>query len=278
MTNLFEQVQDGYADNDGTKIHYVTMGAGPLVIMIHGFPEFWYSWRNQMPALADQFRVVAVDLRGYNLSDKPKGVDNYSMSHLISDIVAVIEHLGEEQAIIVGHDWGGMISWALTMFRPDLVERLIICNLPHPNGFARELANNPQQQANSQYARNFQQEGYHKEITAERLCQWITDEEAKQHYLDSYKESDFEAMLNYYKASYPREPYTEPASLPPKIQCPVLMIHGLEDQALLADALNYTWEWLEQDLTLVTVPGASHFVHQEAPEFVTRSMLMWLNR
>ncbi|MEM7134664.1 MAG: alpha/beta hydrolase [Chloroflexota bacterium] len=278
-TLLFDQVEDGYADNGGVKIHYVTIGSGPLLVMIHGFPEFWYSWRNQMPALAEQFRVVAVDLRGYNLSDKPIGVEQYSMRHLVSDIVAVIEHLGEKEAVIVGHDWGGMVSWALAMFRPDLVERLIICNLPHPNGLGRELAHNPAQQKNSQYARNFQQEGSHDKLTAEGLAEWISDGEAKPHYLAAYERSDFEAMLNYYKANYPREPYIEPdPTTTTKVQCPVLMIHGLEDWALLPGALNNTWEWLEKDLTLITVPGAGHFVQQDAAEFVTKSMLMWLNR
>lgn len=276
--SLFNQVEDGYADNNGVKIHYVTMGSGPLLIMIHGFPEFWYSWRNQMPALAAQFKVVAVDLRGYNLSDKPKGVENYSTRHLVSDIVAVVEHLGEEKAVIVGHDWGGMISWALAMFRPDLVERLIICNLPHPIGMGRELANNPQQQKNSQYARNFQLDGHHENLTPESLAEWISDEAALPYYLEAYERSDFEAMLNFYKANYPREPYVAPEPTMPKIQCPVLMIHGLDDWALLPGALNNTWEWVEKDLTLVTVPEAGHFVQQDAPEFVTRTMLMWLNR
>ncbi|MEM7537142.1 MAG: alpha/beta hydrolase [Chloroflexota bacterium] len=279
-TSLFDQVEHGYANNGDIKLHYVAMGdeSNPLLVMIHGFPEFWYSWRNQIPVLAEQFRVVAVDLRGYNLSDQPKGVENYAMPVLASDIVAIIKHLGQEQAIIVGHDWGGMVSWRLAMFYPEMVERLIICNLPHPYGLARELATNPEQQKNSQYARNFQQEGYHTQMTAERLTQWITDDEARPHYLAAYQRSDFEAMLHYYKANYPREPYEVPQSTEYRVKCPVLMIHGLEDQALLPGALNDTWQWLEQDLTLVTVPGAGHFVQQDAPEMVNRSMLMWLNR
>lgn len=281
MTNsnaLLDQVRDGYADNNGVKIHYVTMGSGPLIIMIHGFPEFWYSWRYQMPALAKQFKVVSVDLRGYNLSDKPQGVEQYATRYLVGDIIAVIEHLGATEAIIAGHDWGGMVAWALAMFRPDLVERLIICNLPHPTGLARELANNPQQHKASQYARNFQQEGYHENLTAESLTEWLSDEAAKPHYLEALEHSDFEAMLNYYKANYPHEPYTEPDSPTPVVQCPILMIHGLDDSALLPGALNDTWEWLEKDLTLVTVPNAGHFVQQDKPDFVTQSMLMWLNR
>lgn len=276
--SLFNQVQDGYVDNDGVAIHYVTMGSGPLMVLIHGFPEFWYSWRHQMPTLAEQFQVVAVDLRGYNLSDKPAGVEAYTIRHLVSDIVAVIGHFGANQAVVVGHDWGGMVAWAVAMFRPDLVERLIICNLPHPNGLARELAHNPQQQQNSQYARDFQKEDAHERLTVEGLAEWIGDETARPHYREAFQRSDFAAMLNYYKANYPHPPYTEPTSASPKIKCPVLMIHGLEDWALLPGALNDTWQWLEQDLTLVTVPGAGHFVHQDRPDFVTQSMVMWLNR
>lgn len=278
LADLFKIVEDGYAINKGVRIHFVSMGSGPLVIMIHGFPEFWYSWRHQMTALAKLFRVVAVDLRGYNLSDSPKGVEAYKTRHLVGDVAAVVKHLGASKATIVGHDWGGMVSWACAMFHPEMVEQLIICNLPHPACLARELAHNPDQQRNSQYARDFQKEGYHEKLSAEDLSAWIRDEDAKKHYLESYRRSSFEAMLNYYKANYPSEPYEYTEATMPKIQCPVLMIHGLDDQALLPGALNNTWAWVEKDLTLVAVPGAGHFVHQEVPDLVTRSMLMWLNR
>ena len=103
--DIWDDVEHGYADNDGVKIHYATIGEGPLVVMIHGFPDFWYSWRNQMDGLKDNFKVVAIDQRGYNLSDKPEGEENYNMRYLISDVAAVVHHFGEEKAIIVGHDW-----------------------------------------------------------------------------------------------------------------------------------------------------------------------------
>ncbi|MCH8108143.1 MAG: alpha/beta hydrolase [Chloroflexi bacterium] len=281
MTNdrhLLDRVQHGYAENNGVKIHYATLGQGPLVVMIHGFPDFWYTWRHQMEGLAGQFQVVAVDLRGYNDSDKPKGVENYAMPVLASDIVAVIHHLGQENSIVVGHDWGGAIAWYLATTMPALVERLIICNLPHFRGLRRELANNPEQQQNSQYARDFQQEGAHLTLTPERLARWVTDPEAMPHYIEAFNKSDFEAMLNIYKANYPREPYVADSSPVVKVQCPVLMIHGLKDRALLPGALNDTWDWLEKDLTLVTVPDAEHFVQQDAADLVTRTMRMWLNR
>ncbi|MEM8888380.1 MAG: alpha/beta hydrolase [Bacteroidota bacterium] len=275
---IMDKVSHHYAENDGVKIHYVSMGEGPLAVMIHGFPDFWYSWRNQMEALSKTHKVVAVDLRGYNKSDKPEGVEAYKMVNLMKDIEAVIKAEGKDKAIIIGHDWGGAISWSLAIYRPDLVEKLIICNLPHPKGMANELATNPEQAKNSQYARNFQKEGAHKELTAEGLAGWINDEAAKKYYVEAFKRSSFEGMLNFYKANYPKEPYQNNNAPIPKVKCPVLMIHGLDDWALLPGGLNNTWNWLEKDLTLVTVPGAGHFVQHDAPEMVSRSMLMWLNR
>jgi pimeloyl-ACP methyl ester carboxylesterase len=279
-TDIEKRVEDGYADSGGVKIHYAALGdkKNPLVVMIHGFPDFWYSWRDQMAALSSDYYVVAIDQRGYNLSDKPKGVENYDMRLLVGDVIAVIKHLGREKAIIVGHDWGGAVSWTLATYQPQFVEKLIILNLPHLRGLSRELANNPQQQKNSQYARNFQQPDAHTKVSAEQLAFWVKDPDAKKKYIEAFKRSDLEAMLNYYKQNYPREPYKEDTSPVVKVKMPVLMIHGLNDTALLPGALNNTWEWLESDLTLVTIPKAGHFVQQDASDMVTRSMKMWLKR
>jgi pimeloyl-ACP methyl ester carboxylesterase len=278
--DIEKRVEHGYADSNGVKIHYAALGdkKNPLIVMIHGFPDFWYSWREQMDALSKDYYVVAIDQRGYNLSDKPKGVENYDMKLLVGDVAAVIKHLGRENAIIVGHDWGGAVAWTMAIHTPQLVERLIILNLPHLRGLARELANNPQQQKNSEYARNFQQPDAHTKLTAEQLVFWVKHPEAKKRYIEAFKRSDFEAMLNYYKRNYPREPYKEDTSPVVKVKAPVLMIHGLDDWALLPGALNNTWEWLEKDLTLVTIPGAGHFVQQDASEMVNRTIKMWLNR
>ena len=143
---------------------------------------------------------------------------------------------------------------------------------------ARELANNPQQQKNSAYARNFQKEGAEKQLTAEGLAGWVKDPKAKEKYIEAFKRSDFETMLNYYKRNYPKEPYQEDTSPVVKVKMSVLLIHGLNDTALLAGALNNTWEWMEKDLTIVTIPGAGHFVQQDASELVSKSMKMWLAR
>lgn len=268
--------EDGFADSDGVKIHYVTAGKGPLCVLIHGFPDFWYTWRAQMPALAEHVQVVAIDQRGYNLSDKPEGVENYRLDKLVGDVEAVLKHFKAEKATIVGHDWGGMVAWSFAMQHPEKIDRLIILNLPHPKGLMRELANNSAQQKNSQYARDFQQPDAASKLSPEILTFWVRDEKAKEKYLEAFKRSSMEGMLNYYKANYPREPYQAPPGDFPRVKCPVLMIHGLKDKALLPGALSGTWDWIDNELTLVTIPEADHFVQQDAAEKVTRTMVNWL--
>jgi pimeloyl-ACP methyl ester carboxylesterase len=218
--------KEGFADSSGVKIHYVTVGEGPLVVLLHGFPDYWYTWRDQIPVLSKHHQVVAVDLRGYNKSDKPEGVANYAIDKLVGDVAAVLKHLKRDKAIIVGHDWGGMIAWTFAMTHPDKTDRLIVLNLPHPKGLMRELANNPQQQKNSAYARAFQEPDAHKKLTPEALTFWVKEPEARKLYVEAFKRSSIEGMLNYYKANYPREPYKDDREFP-KVKCPVLMIHGL---------------------------------------------------
>jgi pimeloyl-ACP methyl ester carboxylesterase len=267
--------EDGFVDSGGIKIHYVTTGKGPMLILMHGFPDFWYTWRDQMPALAQHFQVVALDLRGYNKSDQPQKVEDYSIDKLVGDVVAVRKHFNKDQAIVVGHDWGGMVAWAYAMAHPDHTDRLVVLNLPHPRGLLRELANNPQQQKNSEYAREFQKAAAADKLKPEMLALWVKEPEARQKYVEALKRSSIEGMLNYYKANYPKPPYKEGRDFPP-VKCPVLMLHGLDDPYLLPGALNDTWKWVEKDLTLVTIPKAGHFVHRDKPEFVTKTMVRWL--
>jgi pimeloyl-ACP methyl ester carboxylesterase len=268
---------EGFVDSDGVKLHYVSTGKGPLVVLLHGFPDFWYTWRDQMPALAKHFHVVAIDLRGYNESDRPEGVENYAMDKLVSDVAAVLKHFKQDKATIVGHDWGGAIAWAFAMRHPEQTERLVVLNLPHPKGLMRELANNPQQRKNSQYARDLQKPEAAQKLKPEMLTFWVKEADARKKYLEALRRSSMEGMLNYYKANYPKEPYKDDVEFPP-VKCSVLVIHGLQDTYLLPGALNDTWKWIEKDLTLLTVPKAGHFVHRDAPEVVTRTMVGWLRR
>ena len=281
--DLWERVEHHDTDSNGVKIHYVALGKGPMIVMIHGFPDFWYTWRKQMEVLSAHYRVIAVDQRGYDLSDRPAGIEQYAMPLLVNDIGAVIKAEGRNSAVIVGHDWGGAVAWTLAMTHPEWIQALVILNLPHPSGIQREIKNNPEQRKNSQYAFNFQKSGAEKTLSSEKLAAWVKDDAARAHYIEAFNRSNFEAMLNYYRANYPRpdQDAAAPTPLPlplPKVTVPVLEFHGLGDQALLPGALSGTWDLVEKDFTLVTIPGAGHFVQQDAPELVTATMSDWLGR
>ncbi len=275
-----ERLEHRYVENglDGTSIHYAAAGEGPLVVMLHGFPDYWYTWRHQMAALAGDYRVAAADLRGYNLSGKPEGIEGYGMKLLLGDVAAVIEGEAREDAVVVGHDWGGAIAWQFAARFPQMTRRLAVLNLPHLSGLTRELAENPEQRRASAYTRYFQEEDAHEALDAERLGRWVSDPAARQKYVAAFERSDFEAMLFYYKRHYPREPYRALGPPESRVQAPVLLVHGLEDPYLFPAALNGTWEWVDGELTLVTVPGAGHFVQQDAADLVSRTLGSWLSR
>ena len=283
--DIWDDVEHGYAVNGDVKIHYATLGEGPLVIMIHGFPDFWYTWRHQMAGLQDSYQVVAIDQRGYNLSSQPEGEENYAMPLLVADIAAVIDHFDKPSATIVGHDWGGAVAWNVAFTRPDLVNKLIILNLPHPNGIAQATANNPVARANTGYAQKFREGSpadpdifFGGPMTPQSLAGWVRDPSARARYVEAFEQSDFQAMLAYYQQNYPPTPEPGAALLPavPILDKEVLIFHGLEDTALHSDGLNNTWDWIERDVTIVSAPGAGHFVQQDAAELVTSTMRWWL--
>ena len=277
LLEVERHVAHGFATNNGVRIHYAHMGSGPLVVMIHGFPDCWLSWRHQMPALARTHEVVAIDQRGYNLSDQPRGAEAYDMARLVEDVAAVIRSRGRERAVVVGHDWGGAVAWSFAMARPAMTERLVVVNLPHPRGLRRELARNPEQQRHSAYARRFQEPGSHAALTPEGLAAWVKEPWARARYVEAFQRSSTEAMMAFYQRNYPREPYTEDSSPPVPVQCPVLQFHGLDDPYLLAAGLDRTWELVARPLTLVTLPGAGHWAHHDAHDIVTRSLVDWLH-
>jgi len=275
--------QDRTATNNGVKIHYVVDGKGPLVVMIHGFPDYWATWKPLMAELNKAgYRTAALDTRGYNLSDKPAGEAAYAMPNLIGDVAAVIAAEGQKDAIVVGHDWGAAIAWQATFNRPDLVNKLVIMSVPHPAGMARELATNKAQQEGSDYARNFQKEGSEKNLTAEGLARWVRDPAAKPGYIEAFKRSDFAAMMNYYRANYPRgsgEQTQVPATMQVsnRVKVPVLVIHGMKDTALNAAGHAGTWNYVDADTTIVMIPTAAHFVQHDAEALVNKTVRSWLD-
>jgi len=273
--DIFDLVRDHYADSGGVRIHYVTRGRGPLVVLLHGFPDFWYGWRHQIGPLSRRSQVAALDLRGYNLSDKPADVDQYGFAYLVADVAAVIHDLGRDRATIVGHDWGGAIAWMFAILHPEMTERLIVLQTPHPRGLLRELRTNPAQQAASAYARVFQQEGAAAGITPAILAAIATaDPDARRRYLEAFTRSDIQGMLDYYKADYPRAPYTDVVL--PNVKAPVLILDGLADPFLLPAGYNSTWDWVDAPVTLETAPGVGHFIMAQAPTLVTDAIEHWL--
>src|SRR2546429_9959824 len=144
-----------YAELNGIRLHYVTVGRGPLMLFVHGFPEFWYEWRRQLREFGRDHQAVAPAMRGYNLSGKPAELSQYRVPHMVEDLRALAAHLGHEKFVLVGHDWGGVVAWAFAIAHPELLERLIIVNAPHPAIFDREIRENPAQQNASRYMLTF---------------------------------------------------------------------------------------------------------------------------
>ena len=266
---------------DGVKIHYTATGEGPLVVMIHGFPDYAGTWSKLIPALSDNYRTVAIDTRGYNYSDKPTDVDSYRRDRLVADVEAVIRAEGRTKATVIGHDFGAFIAWFFAFDRPEMTDSLVILSVPHPANFANELATNPEQMRNSQYALALQAEGSERALSAERFAAGRTDPVERQAYLEALKRSDFRAMTNYYRANFPigpnaPKPGEPPAQFPP-VTAPVLVIHGVKDPYLLASGHSRSWERISRDSTFLMIPDADHNVHLDAPALVNRTIRDWLD-
>jgi len=267
------------------RLHVVSQGSGPPVLLLHGFPEFWYSYRHQMQALADAgFRAIAPDLRGYNLSDKPKGIAAYGIEKLADDVEGLIRALGHDRVHLVGHDWGGYLAWYVAAHRPHLVSRLVVLNGPHPKIMARELLT-PGQLAMSWYMFFFQLPVVPEKVVAKResleriLRGWSPA--AKTAFSDADIDAFTEAMqrpgaaraaLNWYRAAL-RSPLRSLRT--PKIQAPTLVVWGELDRCLGLGQLR----GLEREvrhLTVVRLPDAGHFVQQERAEEVSARIVDFL--
>ena len=272
-----------YAEVNGVKLHYVTAGKGKLILFLHGFPEFWYQWRKQLPEFARDHQAVAPDLRGYNLSSKPAEVEAYRIPALVEDVRALIRHLGHETCILVGHDWGGVVAWVFAATHPDMVEKLVILNAPHPGVFQRELRENPAQQKASQYMLFFRSEGAEAGLAADNYAALVKNVlgetvsgEDRRAYLEAWAQPGaLTGGLNYYRASQVGPPAANdqvrpaPPAPPLVVKPPTLVIWGERDTALLLGNLDGL-EPLVEKLTVRRIPDATHWVVHEKPDLVNR--------
>lgn len=273
--DVLERVEHHTTKSGEIDIHYVSLGSGKPVLFLHGFPDLWYSWRHQMAALESEFRPAAMDLRGYNRSGQPKQVEDYRMPLILSDVAAVVEDLGG-RVTLVGHDWGGAIAWRYAMQHPEQIERLVIVNLTHPKGYGNVIANGTdEQRQNTQYARNIAASEPDGSPVPEGILNRFASEgeEMAGHYREGFARSSWDGMLNYYRANYGQ---VAGGGEMPNLQMPVLQFHGLKDTAVDKDGLKNTWDWIDRDYTLVTVPSASHWVQLEAADLVSNTMRAWL--
>ena len=274
LNGVTSRVEQNFAENNGVKTYYVSLGRGPLVVLIHGIPEFWYSWRQQIePLAAAGFRVVAIDQRGFNRSDKPREKEDYATQHVVEDVAAVIRQEGYAHAHIVGHDSGALVAWLFATFHPEMTDKLTILSVPHPNAFAQELAANPAQHEASEYARGMQQEDARAAFRVGPIGV-LRDPPGWPLYLSADTRTDHRAVTSFYQVNYPREPYEVNYALP-KVQAPTLVIHGKNDPFLLASGHARNREWTASEPETVML-DAGHFVHQEKPEEVNIVMLEFL--
>lgn len=274
----------GYANVNGVRLHYAEMGSGPLVILLHGFPQCWYTWRYVMPRLAQRFHVVAPDMRGYNESSKPGGVSSYNIEKVSGDIVELIDALGEEKAHVVGHDWGGSIAWHMGAHHSDKIDRLAVINAPHPAAFQRELRR-PKQALRSWYVLAFQipiiaeamlRMTFRRSLSSSAPTPGTFSEEA----LDVYENAVSQpgtatSMLNYYRAAVRQAPALMPEAKR-IITVQTLLLWGMKDFALAPELIEGLEPYVP-DLRIERIEESGHWVPEEKPGVVADLLLGFLS-
>ena len=290
MSNT-EKWNHNFVEVNGIRIHYVGAGEGPLMLLLHGFPEFWYSWRHQIPAFSKNFHVVAPDMRGYNKTDKPPKIEDYSAINLIGDVASLIHNLApnDKRAILIGHDWGGAIAWMVAMFQPQLIEKLIILNVGHPGTRNRKGFLDFDQMQRSWYMFFFLMPEVPEEVfsrndyeilrkmvfdTAKRKGAFTKDDIER--YVSSWKEPGaLTGAINYYRAITNSQYWRElgrPRNYP-LIKAPTLQIWGEDDPFLGKQLTEDTGEFIDAPYSLKFIPNCGHWVEQEAPDEVNKLIL-----
>lgn len=286
MTHAFVETNDrSDGRTPGVTLHVVQAGPvdGPLIILLHGFPEFWYGWRHQINALAEAgFCVWVPDQRGYNVSDKPTGVAAYSIDTLADDVVGLIDAAGRKKAAIVGHDWGAAVAWWTAVVYPERIERLVTLNVPHPMVMKQFARRNPGQLLRSWYIGFFQIPRLPEILS--RLGNWavpvrtlrkssrpgtFTDADLQQYRIAWSQPGAFTAMINWYRASLQKPPARQPSI---RITVPTLLIWGVRDQFLKREMAPLSIDLCDNG-RIVFVENATHWVHHEEADQVNKLLI-----
>jgi len=272
-------------ETNGINLHVVQVGpqSGVPVILLHGFPEFWHGWRNQIPALVEEgCRVIIPDQRGYNLSDKPRGVKNYGVDVLVEDIIGLIDALGYEKVNLVGHDWGGIVAWTLAHKHPERLHKLSVMNAPHPAVMRKTLSHDLDQMRRSWYVIFFQVPWLPELILSMNGWQMFArsfqstskngsfteDDIAK--YKEAWSQpSALASMINWYRASVR---YPSWISKDMCIKVPTLMMWGMKDFALTHRMARPSMDYVDEG-NLILFPEATHWVQHDAAEEVNHYLI-----
>ena len=286
------EVEHAYSEPNGCRIHYVHRGEGKPILFMHGFPQFWFLWRHQLADLGDDHAVYAPDMRGYNLSDKPQEVEAYRMRNMLGDIKGLVDELGIAPFTLVGHDWGGIVSWAFALKYPELLERFVIIDSPPPFTWNRDLRESPKQREAVNYMLELSKPspGPEEMVAANDFAMLdamleqiggsdarLSDEERAAYHEAWSQPGAIQGGLNYYRAARMGEQVAAggvPEDYEAKIKAmrlevPTLVIWGERDPALLVGLTRGLEEWIP-DMRLEVLPGAGHWVPYERPDEVNR--------
>lgn len=271
-----------YVETNGIRLYVLQDGPedGPLVILLHGFPEFSYSWRKLMPRLAAAgYRTWAPDQRGYNLSDKPGGLESYRLDELVDDVIGLIDAAGTDRAILVGHDWGAGVAWRAAMRYPERIARMVVMNVPHGKVMQQFIRGNVRQLLKSWYMFFFQLPWLPERMLAAGSCRALArlmtntsrrgtfSEDDLAHYRQAWNQPGaLHSMLNWYRAYIRRAPTLR---VNPRVTVPTLLIWGKRDVALSSDMAQPSIDLCDEG-RLEFIDEATHWVHHDEPERVAR--------
>lgn len=280
-----------YVELKEVKLHYVTNGnsQNPLMVLIHGFPDFWFSWRNQLKEFHEDYWLVAIDMRGYGESEKPEGIRAYQVNKIEDDIKQLLNALGRKSGVIVGHDWGGVVAWYLAAHYPEIVEQLIILNAPHPHNFEKTLSSNLNQFLKSWYFFFFQLPLLPElDMRAEDLAAFdkifyvdgrsiCTEEEIEAYKYYFSQQGALTPPINFYRAAvgWRRKDKEEKSGF--RIKVPTLVIWGEKDKYLISELATGCARYID-NYTLRIIKDASHWVHLDHSEEVNKHMRSFLKK